>query len=77
MMKLAMILLWFFVFGLPATGVPAEKMQGQSETAPLSEEDREIIKILEVLKKMDLMKDLDMLKDLEILDEENANEDEE
>ncbi len=73
-MKKIIVLIWFLFLLLPVDFLFAGEEEKEVETTKISEEDKEIIKVLEVLKLMDMMKDYDLVQDMEILIEENTDE---
>jgi len=74
-MKTIMLMIWFLVFCLPVGFLSADEPQKKTPVAQPSEEDLEIIKMLETLKIMDMMRNYELIKDMEILIEEDTNED--
>ncbi|RJP79053.1 MAG: hypothetical protein C4522_11060 [Desulfobacteraceae bacterium] len=73
-MKSIFLLLWMVLLFQPVLPAHSEESQTETNVVRISEEDLEIIKVLEILKMMALMENYDIVKDMEILTEENADE---
>ena len=73
-MNRLLLLMLFLLLGWPKGQALAEKTASQASTETISEEDMEIIKIIEVLNHMDLLENLDLLKDFDLLTEDNNDE---
>ena len=73
-MKKLVTIIWFMTLLLPVDFLFAAEKEKQPEATQVSEEDREIIKVLEILKLMDMMKEYELIQEMEILIEENADE---
>ena len=64
----------FLVLGWLGGPALAEEITAPAAVEKISEEDMEIIKIMDVLNHMDLLENLDLLKDFDLLTEDNDDE---
>jgi hypothetical protein len=62
------------ISGLSEAEEKTAEIQPTTEALVVTEEDKEIIEIIDMLSKMDLLKDMEFTQELDLFMEENTNE---
>ncbi len=73
MRKFITIIASLILFGFAATAT-AEDEGKTNESQVLTDEDKEIVEVLEMLKLMEILKEMELIKDYHLFAEEESNE---
>ena len=73
LLRYIIFIICFVLFGF-AGNLDAKDNQSTSQSPALTEEDKELVEVIEILKLMELLQDMDMMKELHLLAEEKTNE---